>query len=278
MASASETFSPLTGVAFAPEGRYVAAVGADAVVRIWDVETKSEVRGLRGHTDWVTAVAFSPDGRSIASVGVEKDKTLRIFELPTLDVSATGGHALAVNAVAVSPDGKTVATASTDQTIKLWDIASGKPVGTLVGDSDIPFALAFLNNGELVMGGKLEGNVRRSRRRRDARRRRAVHAGLSSRTEPRTRVQSQQRRAVERVRLPAAIAKAISIIQTVKGTITATARATTTATGKATIPATATARATIPATATARATIPATVTTAAIGTAAIRTKTTGTPT
>ena len=121
-------------MAFAPDGRYVAAVGADAVVRVWDVETKSEVRGLRGHTDWVTAVALSPDGRYVASVGVEKDAVLRIFELPPLDVSATGGHLLAVKAVAVSPDGKLAATAANDQTIKLWDIATGKHVGTLIGN------------------------------------------------------------------------------------------------------------------------------------------------
>lgn len=148
-------FSPLTGVAFAPDGRYVAAVGADSIVRVWDVETKSEVRGLRGHTDWVTAVAFSPDGRYVATVGVEKDSVLRIFELPPLDVSASGGHLLAVNAVAVSPDGKRVATAGTDQTIKLWDLATGKQVGTLIGNADVPFSVAFLGNDALVMGGSL---------------------------------------------------------------------------------------------------------------------------
>jgi WD40 repeat protein len=148
-------FSPLTGVAFAPDGRYVAAVGADAVVRVWDLQTKSEVRGLRGHTDWVTSVAFSPDGRSVASVGVEKDKALRIFELPALETSGGAGHLLAVNAVAVSPDGKFAATAGTDQTIKLWDIASGKEVGTLIGNADTPFTVAFLGNNAVVMGGSL---------------------------------------------------------------------------------------------------------------------------
>jgi len=149
------TFTPLTGVAFAPDGRYVAAVGADKVVRVWDVETKSEVRGLRGHTDWVTAVAFSPDGRLLASVGVERDKSVRIFELPPLDTSSSSGHALGVNAVAVSPDGKIVATASTDQTIKLWDLGSGQPVATLVGNADTPLALAFLGNEALVLGTRL---------------------------------------------------------------------------------------------------------------------------
>lgn len=148
--------SPLSSVAFAPDGRYVAAAGADAVVHVWDVQTKSEARGLRGHTDWVTSVAFGPDGRYVASVAAEKDNTLRVFELPQLDgTGAAGGHALAVNAVAVSPNGKLVATAAIDQTIKVWDIATGKEVSTLVGNADTPFSLAFLGNDALVMGGSV---------------------------------------------------------------------------------------------------------------------------
>jgi WD40 repeat protein len=125
------------------------------VVRVWDIQTKSEVRGMRGHVDWVTAVAFSPDGRYIASVGVEKDKALRIFELPPLETTSGGGHLLAVNAVAVSPNGKLAATAGTDQTIKVWDIATGKEVATLVGNADTPFTIAFIGNDALVMGGSL---------------------------------------------------------------------------------------------------------------------------
>lgn len=147
---------PLTGVAFARDSRYVASVGADGIVRIWDIVAKCESRSLHGHTDWVTSVAFSPDGRSIASVGVDKDKKVRIFDLPPFESNASGGHLLPVNAVAVSPDGKIAATAATDQTIKLWDIATGKDVGTLIGDSDKPFAITFLGNDALVMGGGIE--------------------------------------------------------------------------------------------------------------------------
>jgi WD40 repeat protein len=147
-------FSPLSTVAFSPDGRFVAAAGADGAVRVWDVQTKSEIRDLRGSTDWVTSVAFSPDGRFLASVSAEKDNTVRVFELPSLENAGAGsGHLRGINAVAVSPDGKLIATASTDETIKLWDAESGKEVGTLVGDRDTPWAVAFLGKGMLVMGG-----------------------------------------------------------------------------------------------------------------------------
>jgi len=154
--TSSTGFSPLSAVCFSPDGRFVVAGGADAVVRIWDVQTKTEVRGLRGHTDWVTAVCFTPDGRYVASAAAEKDNAVRVFEVSGLDPSsAAGGHLLEVNAAAVSPNGKLVATAGKDQTIKVWDIATGKEVGTLVGNAEVPLALAFLSDDALVMGGRL---------------------------------------------------------------------------------------------------------------------------
>jgi WD40 repeat protein len=76
--------------------------------------------------------------------------------LPSLDnAGSANGHTLAVNAVAVSPNGKFVATAGTDQTIKVWDIQTGKEVSTLIGNADTPYAIAFLGNENLVMGGSL---------------------------------------------------------------------------------------------------------------------------
>ena len=149
-------FLALTGLSFSPDGRYLATVGADAVVRVWDIQTKSEALGLRGHTDWVTAVAFSADGRYLASVGV--DKAARVFELSQQERSAAGGHLLRVNAVAVSPDGKFAVTAATDQTMKVWDIATGREVATLIGNTDVPQAVGFLGNDAVVLGASIQGN------------------------------------------------------------------------------------------------------------------------
>ena len=47
---------------------------------------------------------------------------------------ATFGDAEVANSVTFSPDGKTLAAGSAaDKTIKLWDVASGKPAATLTG-------------------------------------------------------------------------------------------------------------------------------------------------
>lgn len=151
-ARSSPLTQPLTGVAFSPDGRYLAAVGADTLVHLWDTVHRTEVRTLQGHTDWVSAVAFSPDGRTIASVGVEKDRSLRLFEIPALDTERQSPHRGPILSLAFSPDGQTLATASQDATLKLWNLSDGRVQLTIPTGTDTPYALAFVNADTIVLG------------------------------------------------------------------------------------------------------------------------------
>jgi len=63
------------------------------------------------------------------------------------------GHRGPVRAAAVSPDGKILATTGNDETVILWDIATGEQLSVLKGHKSIVYSVAFSPDGKLLASG-----------------------------------------------------------------------------------------------------------------------------
>jgi len=113
----------VNGVAWSPDGKYIASAGDDKLVLVCDSTSGQTVLTYKGHADVVNGVAWSQDGQFIASASA--DKTVQVWEALTGKLVTTyQGHSAAVNSVSWSSDGRIIASGSDDQTVQAWLVTS----------------------------------------------------------------------------------------------------------------------------------------------------------
>ena len=153
---AIETDSWTPGLAYAPDGRSIAAADRDGALRIWDAASEKLILTLQAHQKSASGVAYSPDGRLLATSGY--DAMARLWELPGGEKRGEMiGGTFAVPAIAFTPDGASLAIVN-GNIIRLRDVASTRFVKTIAAQNPL-YSIAFSPDGRTLASGDVANSV-----------------------------------------------------------------------------------------------------------------------
>jgi WD40 repeat protein len=145
----------VNGVAVTADGRRAVSASQESTLKVWDLESGSELWTLEGHSASVHGVAVTPDGRR--AVSASADSTLKVWDLENgRELRTLEGHSSAVTGVAVTPDGRRAVSASGDKTVKVWDRRSGRVAATFTCDAAVNCVAV---GAQIIAAGDQAGRV-----------------------------------------------------------------------------------------------------------------------
>jgi WD40 repeat protein/energy-coupling factor transporter ATP-binding protein EcfA2 len=146
----------VAAVTFSPDGTRVLTGSTDNKAQVFEATTGAELMCFQ-HGGPVTAVAFSPDGSRIATGSY--DRFARVFDALTGVELARLEHGASVTAAAFSPDGSRVVTGSRDNSVRVFNATTGAELARLEHTRPVT-AVAFSPDGSRVTTGSVDGHAR----------------------------------------------------------------------------------------------------------------------
>lgn len=147
---------------FVAGGKHLISGGIDNPIRRWDVATGKMLSQFQGHGVRVCRMAASPDGQTFALV--DSGYAIKVYRwdgaAAAKELHLLKGHRGMVHDITFSPDGATLASAGSDNTVRLWSLATGKELRAFRGHERDVQAIRFSPDTRMLASGSHDQTLR----------------------------------------------------------------------------------------------------------------------
>ena len=151
----------LASCRFLANDSQVVTASGDSKIFLWDIETKSVINKLCGHTDGILCLTVAPDKKTLVSGGY--DGVAKVWDIRIRDCTHTfQAHMDEIHDAAFFPSGVAFATGSEDSTCGLFDLRADQELATY-DDVEAPspvYGLDFSKGGRLLFAACEDGIIR----------------------------------------------------------------------------------------------------------------------
>ncbi len=145
--------SVLISITFSPDSQWVAVGDFGGNVVLYNLHVPERVCAWQTfENSWTLSLAFSPDGTTLAAGSANgsihfydcASLSEATAEMPHPCLSPIQGHTNWVTDLLFTPDGNQLVSASSDSTIRIWDVATGQAAGDpILGHTHQVWKLTF---------------------------------------------------------------------------------------------------------------------------------------
>jgi len=146
-------------IAISNSGQLAISASKDESVKIWDINSGTEIRTCYGHNNEVTSISFSPDDSQ--AISGDLDGTIILWDINTcqaLHKFTTPGTE--VKSVAWSPNNAYILSGHNNNIVKLWDINTKQEIRTFTGHTDQVSDVSFSSNSTQALSASKDTTIK----------------------------------------------------------------------------------------------------------------------
>ena len=149
----------ILGLAYSPDGKWLASCGADKMTKLIDVASNTVVKVLEGHTHHVLSLAWQEDGYRLATASA--DATVKVWDIERGEAIQTiAGFGTEVTALTFVGMSNQIFTSTINNTARLHDINNGQLVRQYGPAADSLYGVDVVPTGKFAMAVGQEGVLR----------------------------------------------------------------------------------------------------------------------